>query len=169
MRKLYEINKSIEDLLNATTDPDSGELLDFESLDALLLERDQKIESVILYRKDISAERAALKAEIATLTAREKRLAKTEEGLDGYITNALSGQKFSTAKCEASFRPSEAADINQEDVDKFIEWAKKTSNMELINHKETDTPNKVAIKKMLKEGEEIPYCRLVKKQNITIK
>ena len=169
MRKLYEINKSIEDLLNATTDPDSGELLDFESLDALLLERDQKIESVILYRKDVAAELAAVDAEIATLTARKKRLSKTVDGLDGYLTNALGGQKFATAKCEASFRKSEVADIAEEDVAKFIEWAKGTFNFEVISHKETDTPNKAVIKKMLKAGEELPYCRLVEKQNIQIK
>ena len=28
MRKLYEINKSIEDLLNAVTDPETGEHID---------------------------------------------------------------------------------------------------------------------------------------------
>lgn len=169
MRKLYEINKSIEDVLNALVDPDTGEIVETESLDALLLEKEQKIESVILYRKDISAERAAVKAEIDALTAREKRLAKTEDSLDHYITYATGGEKFSTARCEAVFRKSEVADIKKEDVDKFVDWAKGTFNFEMLTHKETDAPNKTVIKKMLKAGEEIPYFTLVEKQNITIK
>lgn len=56
MRKLYEINKSIEDLLNAVTDPETGEVVDLDALDDLLMEREQKIESVALYEKDVNAE-----------------------------------------------------------------------------------------------------------------
>jgi hypothetical protein len=168
MRKLYEIDKSIEDVLNALTDPDTGELIETESLDSLLLEREQKIESVILYRKDVSAEMAAVDAEIATLTARKKRLAKTCDGLDVYLGNALGGQKFSTARCEATFRKSEVADIKPEDVADFVLWAKKEAP-ELVTHKETDAPNKMEIKKLLKAGTLLPYCSLVVKQNITIK
>ena len=39
MRKLYEINKSIEDLLAAVTDPETGEIVDPDALDDLLMER----------------------------------------------------------------------------------------------------------------------------------
>ena len=168
MRKLYEIDKSIEDILNATTDPDTGELVDFESLDALLLERDQKIESVILYRKDVAAELAAVEAEIATMTERKKRLVNTRDGLDGYLAKALDGQKFSTAKCEANFRKSVVVDMDELG---FIDWAKSQNEdvSKYIIHKEADAPNKTEIKRLLKAGGSLPYCRLVEKKNLTIK
>ena len=167
MRKLYEIDKSIEDVLNALTDPDTGELIETESLDALLLEREQKIESVILYRKDTFAELAAVDAEIAKLTERKKRLAKTCDGLDVYLANALGGQKFSTARCEATFRKSEVVDVD----DEFCNWAADPENFALhfLKRKITDTPDKAAIKKYLKDGNTLEHCRLVEKQNISIK
>ena len=168
MRKLYEIDKSIEDILNATTDPDTGELVDLESLDALLLEREQKIESVILYRKDVAAELTAVEAEIKTLKARKDRLEATRDGLDRYLTKALDGQKFSTAKCEATFRKSEVVDLDEFG---FLGWvySQPEDMSQYVIHKESDAPNKTEIKRLLKAGGTLPYCRLVEKQNLTIK
>ena len=85
MRKLYEIKKDIEDLLNAVTDPDTGEVVDPDALDSLLLERDQKIENVALYAKDVNAEWVAVTHEIMTLQQRADRLKNTEEGLKQYL------------------------------------------------------------------------------------
>ena len=167
MRKLYEIDKSIEDILNATTDPDTGELVDLESLDALLLEREQKIESVVLYYKDIAAEIGAVSNEITVLEQRLKRLKKTSEGLKTYIGKALEGQKFTTPKCDVSFRKSEVVEVD----DDFIAWASDVENFALHYLKQTitETPDKQAIKKYLKEGGTLEHCRLVEKQNLTIK
>ena len=89
MRKLYEINHDIETLINAVTDPDTGEVVDLDALEDLLLERDQKIENVILYRKDVISEMRAIGEEIDTLETRLSRLEKTAESLKGYIEKAL--------------------------------------------------------------------------------
>lgn len=169
MRKLYEINKSIEDLLNAVTDPESGEVTDLEALDNLLLERDQKIESVILYYKDVQAEYGALLAEISALNERADKLENTANGLKIYLSKALNGAKFKTSKCEVSFRKSESVELT--DPYGFLDWAKeqKDDMSRFITHKESDVPNKVEIKKLLKDGGSLPYCRLVENQNISIK
>ena len=166
MRKLYEINKSIEDLLNAITDPESGEVTDPEALDNLLLEREEKIESVILYYKDVNAEITAINAEIFALNERSEKLERTAEGLKQYLTKALEGQNFKTAKCEVKHRKSESVDVDPE----FIEWAKGTFNWEVMTyHPESYIPNKTAIKKILKSGGELEHCRIVEKDNISIK
>lgn len=167
MRKLYEINKSIEDLLNAVTDPETGEVTDIEALDSLFMEREQKIENVILYYKDVNAELNALYGEIGTLNDRADRLERTAEGLKIYIGKALEGQKFKTSKCEVSYRKSETAEVD--DQEKFIEWAKMAENTEVLKHKEADLPDKMAIKKLLKAGNTIPYCHLETHNNISIK
>lgn len=169
MRKLYEINKSIEDLLNAVTDPETGEIVDPDALDDLLMEREQKIENVALYAKDVNAEWVAITHEIMILQQRADRLKKTEDGLKAYLTNALEGQKFSTPKCMISFRKSESAEPD----DEFIKWASDINNCALhfLRIKETKsvTADKEAIKKYLKSGGTLEHCRIVTKNNISIK
>ena len=169
MRKLYEINKSIEDLLNAITDPESGEVTDPEALDNLLLERDQKIESVILYYKDVQAELGALLAEISALNDRADKLENTANGLKLYLSKALNGERFKTSKCEVSFRKSESVELT--DPLGFMDWVwlQKDDMSKYVTHKESDVPNKVEIKRLLKAGGSLPYCRLVENQNISIK
>ncbi len=46
---LYEIDKAITDL----ADPETGEITDFEALDNLQMARDQKIENIACYYKNL--------------------------------------------------------------------------------------------------------------------
>lgn len=167
MRKLYEIKKDIEDLLNAVTDPDTGEVVDLDAIDSLLLERDQKIENVALYAKDVHAMWVAIMDEITTLQQRADRLKNTEDGLKIYLSNELQGEKFSTSKCDIGFRRSEAVEVD----DDFIAWASNIDNLALhyLKRKETVTADKMAIKQYLKSGGTLQHCKLVTKNNITIK
>ena len=165
MRKLYEINADIENLLNAVTDPETGEVVDPDALDGLLMEREQKLESVALYCKDTHAEWVAISHEIMALQQRADRLKNTEEGLKVYLARALDGEKFTTPKCEVSFRKSESVEVD----DFFLEWAKNNFADHLILHKHTFAPNKADIKKALKEGMPLEHCRIVEKRNISIK
>lgn len=168
MRKLYEIDQEIENLIVSGIDPETGELmLDESALEALQMEREQKIESVILYRKDLAAEMAAIKAEIKTLQDRYTSREKLVNGLDFYLTNALDGKKFSTARCEASFRRSESVEPDKD----FCQYAIDNQLLDLINCKETVTitPDRVKIKAFLKSGGQLEHCKLVEKQNISIK
>lgn len=167
MRKLYEINKSIEDLLNAVTDPNTGEVVDLDALDDLLMEREQKIENVALYAKDVNAEWVAVTHEIMILQQRADRLKNTEDGLKIYLSNALGGEKFKTSKCDIGFHKSEAVEVD----DDFIAWASDIENFALhyLKRKETVTADKTAIKQYLKSGGTLEHCRLVTKNNISIK
>lgn len=167
MRKLYEIKKDIEDLLNAVTDPDTGEVVDPDALDSLLLERDQKIENVALYAKDVNAEWVAVTHEIMILQQRADRLKNTEDGLKQYLARELNGEKFKTSKCDIGFRKSESADVD----DDFIEWASDIENCALhfLRKRETVSADKEKIKKFLKEGGKLEHCKLVTKYNISIK
>ena len=165
MRKLYEINHDIENLINSVTDPETGEVVDLDALDDLLLEREQKLESVALYCKDIHAEWVAVSHEIMTLQQRAEKLENTEAGLKFYLAKALDGQKFSTPKCDVSFRKSESVQVD----DEFVTWAKENFAIDFVTHKETDAPDRMKIKKFLKEGGTLEHCRIVEKQNIQVK
>lgn len=161
---LYEIDKSIEQLVNAV-DPETGELLvDNDALDALMMERDGKIENIACFIKNLTADAKALKDEEAALAERRKAAEKKAERLKDYLTYVLGGEKFQTVKCAVSFRKSQAVEIDEG----FTAWAEKTGNDNLLRYKAPEA-NKVAIKALLTQGADIPCARLTQNTSITIK
>ena len=60
MSSLYEINEAILSCI----DLESGEIIDEAALEALQMQRDEKIENVGLWIKNLVAESSALAAEI---------------------------------------------------------------------------------------------------------
>jgi outer membrane murein-binding lipoprotein Lpp len=161
---LYEIDKSIEQLVNAV-DPETGELMvDNSALDALIMERERKIENIACYIKNLAADIKALKDEETALAERRKAAEKKTERLREYLDYALQGQKFQTAKCAVSFRKSQAVEL----ADDFIDWAEKTGNNTLLRFT-APAANKVAIKALLVQGAEIPGAKLVENTSVIIK
>ena len=65
-RSLYEINSEILACLEAV-DLETGELLEWERLEELQVEKEQKLEGVALYIKDLLGDAAKIKAEEAAL------------------------------------------------------------------------------------------------------
>ena len=161
---LYEIDKNIEALVNAV-DPETGEItVDNDALDALLMERDAKLENIACYIKNLVAEAKAIKEEETALSARRKTTEKKAERLKDYLTYALQGEKFQTAKCAVSFRKSSAVEVD----DCFVEWAHTSGNEELLRYKEPEV-NKTAVKERLAGGEEFDFARLVQNVSILVK
>lgn len=161
---LYEIDKSIEQLVNAV-DPETGELLvDNDALDALMMERDGKIENIACFIKNLTADAKALKDEEAALAERRKAAEKKAERLKDYLSYVLGGEKFQTVKCAVSFRKSQTVEIDEG----FTAWAEKTGNDNLLRYKAPEA-NKVAIKALLAQGADIPCARLTQNTSITIK
>lgn len=162
---LYDIDRQIESLLETAIDYETGEVMPeaLEALEALQMERDAKVENVALWHKNILAESKALGDEIKILQDRKKRLEKKLDWMDGYLEQALNGQRFETSKVAITFRRSQAVEIS--DSDAFIRGYK--DNPELV--KTEYSINKTNIRKMLKEGQEILGAELVDRQNMQIK
>lgn len=154
---LYELDKAIADFELIVNE--DGEVLNIDELDELNLAREQKIEGISLWIKNLEAEKEAVKHEKDNFADREKRLGKKIDSLKGYLTYALDGQKFSTPKVAVSFRKSESVHITDEylipDEYKLFTVVKK--------------PDKKTIKDALKNGKEIMGCELLEKNNINIK
>ena len=155
---LYEIDKAILDF-EFEVDEESGEILNASELDELQMARDDKIEGISLWIKNLEAEKEAVKHEKDNFADREKRLGKKIESLKGYLTYALDGQKFSTPKVAVSFRKSESVLIKDEYLipDEYCEFT--------IMRK----PNKKNLKDALKHGKELMGVELIEKQNVQIK
>lgn len=155
---LYEIDKALMDF-EFEVDEETGEILNASDLDELHMARQDKIENIGLYIKNLEAEKEAVKHEKDNFADREKRLGKKIESLKGYLGYALQGQKFSTPKVDVSFRKSECVLVKDEYLvpDKYCEFTMVRK------------PNKTNLKKALKDGEEIMGVELVEKQNVQIK
>lgn len=155
---LFEIDKAIIDF-EFEIDEETGEILNAQELDELQMAREQKIEGVGLWIKNLEAEAAAVKAEKDNMADRQKRLEKKAESLKGYLAYALNGEKFSTPKIAMSWRRSESVNITDE--------ALLPENC--LNVVITKKPDKKVIKDALKAGKEIMGAELVTKNNLQIK
>ena len=162
--RLYDIDKALEEAIERAFDPETGELIDetaMEDIAALQLARDQKIEGIALWVKNLTAEAEALKKEKDAFAAREKAAKNKAERLKGYLAYALAGQKFKTDKVAISYRTSESVIFTDEiDIEQLPEEYLRRSAPEL---------DKTAVKEALKAGEVIEGLALQKRQSIQIK
>jgi hypothetical protein len=163
---IYQIDSQITAVIEASIDPETGELLDItEQLEALQMAREKKIENIALYRKNEAAMVADIAAEIKALTERKKRHEAAVERMDKLLGYATGGIKFESANCLVKFTSSVSTGI--EDEASFISWA-EANNAGLLTFA-APKPNKTEIKKALNDGQEIPYCSLKEHQNIQVK
>lgn len=155
---LFDINKAILDF-QYEIDEETGEILNAEELDQLQMAREDKIEGVGLWIKNLTAEAEAVKKEKDAMADRQRRLEKKVESLKRYLEYALQGEKFSTPRISMSFRKSESVFIPDEAQldDRFV-------NVTMVKK-----PDKKLIKDSLKAGLEVPGAELVTKQNLQIK
>lgn len=158
MANLYEIDEKIFECLTNCIDPETGELLDAEQLESLQMERQTKLENVALYIKNLKADAEMYKAEKQAFEKRQMDAIKEANSLTEWLKKALDGQKFKTEKAEVSFRKTQKVEIL--DI-----W---DLNEDLLRYSDP-TPDKAAIKRAIKAGEEVKGAKLVDDISMTIK
>ena len=152
--KLYEIDQAIMDLVDSET----GEIIDIEAFDSLQMEREEKIEGIALYIKDLKAEAEALKAEKMAFAERQKVAENKVESLKNYLAYALKGQAFKSTKAVVSFRKTQQVDIP--DIHKLDE--------NFLRYKEPEA-DKTAIKEAIKAGQIVKGATLIENTSVIIK
>lgn len=160
---LYEIDKAIQEALEGAVDPESGEIIDEELLaayDQLRMDRDQKVENIGLYIKNLEADAAAIKAEAKNLTARAKAAENKAEHLRNYMQFCLNGQKFQSPRLSVSFRKSQKVEVDQNRLFEIPD--------DYLRYKEPEVDKK-RVSEALKAGEDIPGCTLVDSVSMIIK
>ena len=152
--KLYEIDNAIMDCV----DMETGEIIDVERLSALQMERDQKIEGIGCWIKNLLSDAKALKEEKDNLAARQKSAENKAASLKAYLSSYLNGEKFKTAKVAISYRKSDSLDIVEGAAipEKYLKYSEPT-------------PDKIGLKAALKAGEKFPGISIVTSSNIQIK
>lgn len=163
MRALYEIDN---DILNCV-DTETGEILDIDTLNALQMERDKKIEGVALYIKQLNAEAALIRAEELALAERRKKKEKLSAGYAKWLETVLGGQAFETPKVALAWRVSERAEITGDLLD-VAGYLENNGFESCVKYGELSI-DKNEIKKFLKQGVEIPGAVLNTYQNLQLK
>lgn len=153
---LYEISKEIENF-EFKVDEETGEILNIMQLDEIMMARDEKIENIALWIKNLDAEASAIREEEKALAERRRSKEKKAESLKEYLSSNLDGKMFETSKVKISFRKSQS--LNVADVEKLPGVFRKVKI-------EAD---KTAIKNALKSGFYIEGCEIVENSNIQIK
>lgn len=158
---LYEINLEVKKAFERAVDRETGEIVDEEALaelDSLEMEKEQKIENILLWIKNLRADSEALKEEKQSFEKRQKAVEKRIEALKKYASYALRGETFRTTKVSASFRKSESVSYTG-DVESLPESCiRRTAEI-----------NKSELKAMLKSGKKVQGASLVQTLNLQIK
>ena len=154
MATLYEINAAMLDCVDLET----GEIVDIEQLQALQLEREQKVENVALWYKNLLSDAEQYAAEEAAFKEKKRRAQAQAERLKQYLLDALGGEKYKSARVSISYRntPRVVVDDVLNLPPRFVRFA-------------DPEPNKTEIAAAIKAGEDVYGARLETNQSIIIK
>lgn len=150
---LYQINQQILE----SCDPITGEINE-ELLEKLEAEKEEKLESIALWIKNLDAEAKAIKVEEQSLKARREANEKKIESLKKYLTDNLNGEEFTTPKVGVKFRKSTSVNISDLKVIPKKWFIKQEPKLD-----------KAGIKKALSEGKKVKGAELIVNSNIQIK
>lgn len=155
---LYDYIKEIEEIIVSSTDED-GVISDdvMEKLDALELEKADKVDNCIKYYKSRKAMAEALKAEKMAIARRQQIAENDAERMRDYLAYCLGGEKWESIAGKVSYRKSKAVEIDdlEQIPEEYLKYDVKA--------------DKTAIKKELEQGATIIGCHLEENTSTIIK
>lgn len=160
---LYEISTDFLKALDGLeVDEETGEIKNFDAVESLNAQFEEKAESVACYIKNLAAFADDLKAEEDTLSARRKSAERRIDSMKKYLTSCLESvgkDKVETVRARISFRKSVQVQIDDE----------KALPADYVTTTVTTKPDKTAIKKAIQAGQDVTGASLVENRNIQIK
>lgn len=160
---LYKAAEELRDTLE-NIDPETGELPEgFEKAQALV---QRKAMSVAAYILDTDAQAEMVEAHAKALLERVKTARKRSAWLRQYLRTNMQETGITKIKSDDGTFTMTLERERDESVEVFDE---KQIPAELIKTKTETAPDKVAIKKLLAAGTDVPGAKLVKKDRLTIK
>lgn len=162
--KLYEINRELEKIIDVdgmSVDEETGEIIDKEALNALQMQRDEKIENIGCFILNLISDAKQLDEEAKKLKARADGAKKKADWLKGYLTSQVkAGEKMNFTRCRIGWIKSKRV---------IFTVSPEELPGEFKTTKVTITGNKTAMKKALTEGRGMEYARLEEVNNIQVK
>lgn len=156
MAALYELVDQIQNF-DLQVDEETGEILNIMQLDELVMEKDEKVENIALWIKNLTAEAKAIKEEAEKLRKRAQAAGNKADRLKEYLQMCLAGEKFKTARVAISYRKSKAVNVTD-----ITEIPEEYTSFEI-------KADKAEIKKALEMGVVIPGAELEERESMTIR
>ena len=162
---LYEYNDIIDTLLNTESDgvdEETGVVYDLTLLDRLEMERNEKIENILLYAAQLNTDAKNISEYVAKLNSRAKAKKAKAERLTEWLISEITrygSKKFETQKIKAIVRVGVKTNILDES--KLPE--------QYIRVKTETSADKNAILAALKAGEVIDGAELIESKTLQIK
>ena len=152
--KLYEINQGILDCIDLET----GEIIAPEKLEALQMDRHEKLRNIAFVALNAAADVKAYEEQEKKFAARKKAAKSTVEWAKATLARELAGKKMKEAEFTISYRKSEGVEVADEAAvpDEFLV-------------PQPPKVDKAALKAALKNGAVIAGAQIVERQNIQIK
>ena len=168
---LYDIDAQIAALDGAAEDDmlideETGELISVsQALDALRMEREEKLENVACWVKNLSAEADAIREEENRLIKRRKAAETKAANLKAWLLAAMTREdgttdKLKTGRVMVSVKKNPPSTVVDDEA--LLPWAYKTV-------KEIVAQDKAAIKAAILAGEEVPGAHLEYGRSVVIK
>lgn len=153
MANLYEINKQLLECVDLET----GEVVDYEKLKELNVERNEKIENIALWIKNLVSDAEAFEKEEKAFEIKKKIAKNKAMSLKRYLEDFLNGETFSTNKVKISYRKSKSVVVEDPLAipERYLEFEPKV--------------DKTRIKQDIEQGIEVAGAYIEEKQNIQIK
>lgn len=162
---LYTLSTELEilqaELLNEDNSEDQIKLIE-ERIIELLDKQENKYENILKIRANKLAQAKMLQDEIERLQKKLKPLNNTVERLENYLDESLRLNGIQTLEVwtfSLSYRQSESVEIENE-------WLLPA---EFVKIKETRSPDKIAIKKAIKDGQQVTGATVKTNLNLQIK
>ena len=157
---LYELSEAMKNF-DLEIDEDTGEILNADELDMLVLDHELKLKNCVWWYKNKKAEAEALKAEKMKLAKRQQTAERQAEWMKAYIDADLQGKSFKPeddVTVNVSYRKSKTVECS--DIYRVPD--------EYLRYKEPEL-DKTKIKKAINDGMKVDGCTIVVKNNIQIK
>lgn len=162
--ELWKIDEAIARLLMLPdgngVDTETGEVFTPEAIDALNVERNEKIEACLLFAKSQEAEAKMVGEEAKKLLERQKACEKRATRTLEYVKRSLNGEPFKTSKAIVRYNTSYKCEISC-DVNNLPDQFKKITT--------TVTPLKEDLKKYINAGNTVAGVTVVENKTITVK
>ncbi len=161
MNSLYQINQDLLEIFHQVDDQE-GELTP-EQETALEIKEGELQQKAVAYREVIGASETFI-TRIDDEIKRLQALKKQKQGLISRLKDNLLNAVKVFGEFEVgtvTFGTRKSSSVEVEDVNALPSELKKT--------KVTESADKAAIKKLLKEGKEVPGCQIIESVNLKIK
>jgi len=150
MSKLYEIANEYAELENSGLEPE----FIADTLEGIKGELEDKVENILKLIKNEQAYTEALKAEAKSFSERAQSSQRKVDSLKEYLVSSIqtSGLKSVRAGAMSATVRAPSKSVEVTDVSKIP--------LDYVEFETVTKPDKLAIKKLLEAGQEVPGCEL---------